>query len=180
MRKTILVILLTLLLACLFQRQAFATTKRFVIHTGSYSLDRHDLTQSEINNQVNAIVGTIPHTGYIAIGTYLDYPQQIRMWAQAIHKKHRKVFFRSAGFNSWQGRNGVPANGTTDQHRHDVVVFIQTNPDIFKSGDIFETVPDEPEGGTYWFTTYGACNLGCNPAATIEFNLFIQFTINDV
>lgn len=178
MRKVIFILIFLLLGISLSSSPVEAKT--YTIHTGSYSLDRHDLTQSEIDAQVQAIVQAIPNVGYIAIGTYLDYDQQIQMWSNAIHARGKKVFFRSAGFNAWQQRNGETYVMTPLDHRVWVSTFIRLHPTVFVPGDIFEAVPDEPEGGTYWSNTYGQGGVGANQIAKDEFNAFLQGSIIDV
>src|SRR6185503_14731823 len=100
---------------------------KLVIHTGSYSLDSNNLTQAQIDAHVDKIVDVIPNCTHLGVGTYFDYATQIRMWASSIHAKGKGMFLRSAGFNSWQGRNGVPATGTPIQHRADIVTWLDTN-----------------------------------------------------
>jgi hypothetical protein len=152
---------------------------KLTVHTGSYSIDYNNLTQTQINAHVDALVQAMPNVQYIAIGSHLDYPDQMRLWATAIHNKQRKVWFRSVGFNSWQGHNGVAATGTVDQHRADIVTWVGANYTMFKSGDIFEVVPDEPENGSYWYTTFSN-GVGTNDLSKSQFNGFIQLTIEDV
>jgi len=179
-----LIIILTLIFISAFPirakviRQA-PTNKVYTVHTGSYSLDRHNLTQTEINNMIQAIVMAIPNANYIAIGTYLDYHDQIRMWASSIHNRGRHVFFRSAGYNAWQQRNGETYVMTPTDARVWMTTFVRLYPDVFSSGDIFEPVPDEPENGTYWFNTYGSHGIGTNRQSKDEFNTFLQGSITD-
>lgn len=186
MTKKILVFLAVLLLVLgigitqgWYSHMAKSTSaKRYAIHTGSYSADRNNLTQAEIDALVLAIVKNIPNAKYIVIGTHMDYALQMRMWADSIHQRGRHVWFRSFGFNSWQGHFGFPATGTPDQHRIDMANFIVTNKDIFAPGDIFSPVPDEPENSSYWTQTYGS-PVWTKLAAKEELNYFIQDSILD-
>lgn len=150
------------------------SAKILTIHTGSYSLDRNNLTKGEINAQVDAIVSAMPNTTHIAIGTYLDYPTQIQLWTNAIHKKGKKVFFRSAGTNSWQGRNSVAAYTGSDfaeKQQASFMNFLNSNKWMFRGGDNVECVPDEPENGPGWKKYYGSF---ANASASAAFNDFLQ------
>lgn len=178
---------LIFLLICLLPSVALAkprpvavtTNHKYAIHLGSFSIDSNNHTQAEIDSLVATISANIPNVQYIAIGTYLDYPDQIRMYADAIHANGKKVWFRSAGFTTWQGRFGSLATGTPAQHRADMVSFIENNYWTFAPGDIFEAVPDEPENGNYWYTTYGSLGIGTNVQSKQEFNDFITGSITD-
>lgn len=144
------------------------------IHMGSYSIDRNDLKQEEIDAAVNAVVDELPNVDYITIGTYLDYPEQIAMWKNAAEARGKKLYVRSAGFNSWQGTFGARANGTPQEHLDRETQWIRAYGHILKNGDIFEPVPDEASNGTYWKTKYGETGIGTNEASKYEFNEFLQ------
>ena len=178
--RYLLVFLLFLLSVTSISARTRLTTlssSKLVIHTGSYSIDYNNLTQSEIDAHVLAIVSAIPNTTHIAVGTYLDYDNQLQMWANSIRSHGKKVFFRSAGFNAWQQTNGETYVMTPLDHIVWTATVVRLHPTIFASGDIFEPVPDEPENGTYWHNTYGHSGIGTNQASKDEFNQFIQDSI---
>jgi hypothetical protein len=155
--------------------------KKAVIHSGSYSIDTaNNLTQTDINAFVKAVATNIPNTDYIAIGNYLDYVAQIRMWIYAIRAAGFKVWFRSAGYNDWRGSNGITQYTSADFADHSTsqyVSFVNTNYDIFQAGDIFEALPDEPENNSMWNTTYGTIGSGTGLTA---YNTFITSSISQV
>jgi hypothetical protein len=155
--------------------------RKAAIHTGSYSIDTaNTLTQTDINKLVKAIATSIPNTDYIVVGSYLDYVAQIRMWIYAIRAAGKKVWIRSAGYNDWRGSNGITQYTSADFASHSTtqyVSFINTNYDIFQAGDIFETVPDEPENNSMWNTTYGTIGSGTGLTA---YNTFITDSISQV
>ena len=148
------------------------------VHMGSYSIDHNNLTSAQIDSAIKAVVDNIPQVDFIAIGTYLDYPEQIRLWANAIHKYGKKVWVRSAGFNSWQGTFGSQANGSAAIHIILVNSWINNNYSIFRDGDIFEPAPDEASNGKYWFIKYGPKGVGSNSTSKTEFNNFIKSTVS--
>jgi hypothetical protein len=150
------------------------------IHVGSYSIDGHAWTQDQIEKAVNAIVINIPNANYIAIGTYMDYASQITLWANAVHNAGKRLWIRSAGFNDWNGNNSVAQYTSADFADHSTsqyVTWINTNFAIFRSGDIFEPVPDEPENNSMWNTTYGTIGSGSGKTA---YNSFITSAITSI
>src|SRR3989344_3899026 len=110
------------------------------VHMGMMSIDRgepgDELTQSETDAAVEAIKNHLPQVDFITIGTYLDYPEQIRRWANSTHENRLKLELRSAGFNSWQGTNGEAPTGNPQQHLQGMLNLINENPKIFRNGDV--------------------------------------------
>lgn len=90
-------------------------------------------------------VGLVADLGvnYIAIGTPYDRVEEMRMWAQEIHKRGLNVWFRSH-WAEWEGDDGKPATLSPDDYLYRTDQFIRNNPDLFVSGDSF-TVAVEPE-----------------------------------
>lgn len=131
-------------------------------------------TQVEINAYVLAIVTAIPNCTHITVNTYLDYPTQISRWATAIRANGKIPWFRSWGYNFWQGKNGVSVDNTTaalSNHRSQQLTFISTNSSIFRNGDIWSPVPDEPENWDGWEINYVSLGTAEGKAA---YNGFIQ------
>lgn len=175
MKHWILKLLLISIFLFAMPPQASALQK--VIHTGSYSLDRNNLTQIQITAQVNTIVMAIPSTTHIAIGTYLDYPVQIQRWTSAIHNAGKKVWFRSVGSNDWDGHNGVTIYQQPDfaeKQQVKFTTFFTTYGSYFQSGDIVECVPDEPENSKNWKYFYTSFS---NPVAKTAYNNFLQTSL---
>lgn len=143
------------------------------IHAGSESIDSNNLTPDQIEKAVNAMVEAVPNQTHISIGTYLDYPDQIQMWANAAHKRDKNIYLRSAGFNSWHGTFDSNASGTPTQHIEDFTTWIGQNHSIFIDGDIVEPVPDEASNGRYWLNKYGEGGIDSTEEAKAEFNDFI-------
>lgn len=151
-----------------------------VVHIGSQSLDVHTNTQSDIDLIVNTVATKIPHLNYIAIGTYMDYPDQFEKWASAIHNVGKRMFVRSSGFSDWLGQNQVTQYTGTDFIEHcksKYVEFINQYYSIFESGDVFECVPDEPENNTMWDIVYTSL---ATTEGGIAYNNFITDSISQI
>lgn len=156
------------------------------IHIGSESIDQHTHTQAQTDAVIAAIVASIPNTDYIAIGTYLDYPADVSKWATSIHAVGKKMWYRSNGWNTWQGTNGASATGTPTQHRADTFTtantnWIRVNKAVFTTGDIFEVIPDESvdPSAAYYIRTYGASGVGTSAPSRSDYNTFVTGAITD-
>jgi hypothetical protein len=147
---------------------------------GELSTVNATLTQQQIDDAVSAIVTNVPSLTHIAIGTYLDYPTQIVMWAQSIHAAGKKLALRSLGFNDWRGTNGVSQYTSSDFDAHSTtqyVAFVNSNYTIFQAGDIFEPIPDQPEDNSRWVAQYTTIASGTGKTA---FNTFITDAISQI
>lgn len=157
-----------------------------IVHIGSQSIDANANTQAEINTIISSLVSAIPNLTHIAIGTYMDYDSghantQFSRWATAIHNVGKNVDFRSAGWNDWQGTNGVgqyTSSDFTTRHRSRLDQWIDDNFSIFKSGDIFECIPDEPENNSQWAVHYSGGLGGADGKAA--YNALITGSRSDV
>lgn len=136
-------------------------------------------SQAEIDAYVLAIVTAIPNCTHITVNTYLDYPTIISRWATAIRANGKIPWFRTWGYNFWQGKNGVAEDTTLDaltNHRSQIQTFIANNASIFQSGDVWSAVPDEPENWGGWAANYTSLATAEGKAA---YNSFIQGSIAD-
>lgn len=136
-------------------------------------------TQAQIDAYISAIVSAIPNCTHINVNTYLDYPLQIAKWATSIRNAGKIPWFRSWGYNFWQGTNGADVDNTLDaiaNHRSQQQAFIAENASIFRSGDIWSAVPDEVENWDGWDLNYTSLGTVEGKAA---YNGFIQSAISE-
>lgn len=80
---------------------------------------------------------------YIAVATPYDRSDELRNWVREIHAQGLNVWFRSH-WSEWEDTDGKRALLTPQQYLDKTVVFIKSNPDLFREGDAF-TVAVEPE-----------------------------------
>jgi hypothetical protein len=111
------------------------------IDTQVISKHWQDVTPKSIEQQVSMLKEL--GVNYIAIGTPYDRPEEIRMWADEIHKQGLNVWFRSHWLE-WEGDDGRPATMSSDEYLRKTAAFIRANPELFKEGDSF-TIAVEPE-----------------------------------
>lgn len=134
------------------------------------SAPAQQLSTAVIQQGVNLCAGL--NVTHITVDVFYDYAAYMTTWVQAVRAAGKKVWFR-CHHNAWEGNNGVSATMTPAQYLTATIAFIQANPTLFQSGDIFDACP-EADNSPYWVTTYGAgYTNGAPNAATNAFNQFL-------
>lgn len=133
------------------------------------SAPAQQLSAAVIAQGVNLCAGL--NVTHITCDVFFDYPDYMALWVAAIRATGKNVWFRPH-WNAWEGNNGVSATMTPAQYLTATVAFIQANPTLFASGDIFDMC-SEADNSPYWVSTYGAnYTNGAPNTATDAFNQF--------
>lgn len=116
----------------------------------------------EINKELQAIKNM--GANYVAIDTPYDdeFLPYLTRWIKLARKTELKVWFRG-NWSNWEGWFDYPKNLTPERHQAKTAEFIETHPDFFKDGDIFDPCP-ECENAGFWK----------QPDDNAKYNEFIQ------
>ncbi|MEK7522855.1 MAG: hypothetical protein AAB569_04695, partial [Patescibacteria group bacterium] len=95
----------------------------------------------EINKELQAIKNM--GANYVAIDTPYDdeFLPYLTRWIKLARKTELKVWFRG-NWSNWEGWFDYPKNLTPERHQAKTAEFIETHPDFFKDGDIFDPCPE--------------------------------------
>lgn len=128
----------------------------------SRDMARDILTDGELEKELQ----TIKNLGanYVAIDTPYDeeFLPLLKRWVIFARRTGLKVWFRG-NWSSWEGWFDYPKNMTPEEHNQETAKFIETNPDLFEDGDIFDPC-SECENSGFWK----------QPEDNAEYNQFIQ------
>lgn len=135
---------------CAFPVRADSIDRFFPIQSiDTMKYSRDSAQNKSVTEQIPLLVSQAATLGptHIAIGTPYDeefYPV-IKKWADEIHKRGLRVWFRG-NFSGWEGWFNYPK--FTDYNQHHILQsqFIRKHPELFVAGDIFTPAP-EPENG---------------------------------
>ena len=109
---------------------------------------------------------TIKNMGanYAAIDTPYDeeFLPYLKRWIKQARKTDLKIWFRG-NWSNWEGWFDYPKNLTPEKHQAKTAEFIETHPELFEDGDIFDPCP-ECENAGFWK----------QPDDNAKYNEFIQ------
>ena len=109
---------------------------------------------------------TIKNMGanYAAIDTPYDeeFLPYLKRWIKQARKTDLKIWFRG-NWSNWEGWFDYPKNLTPERHHAKTAEFIETHPELFEDGDIFDPCP-ECENAGFWK----------QPDDNAKYNEFIQ------
>jgi len=109
----------------------------------------HDLKfDTEIEKELLAVKNL--GANYVSIDTPYDdeFFPYLERWLELARKTGLKVWFRG-NWTSWEGWFDYPKNLTPMEHHAKTAEFIETHPDLFEDGDIFDPCP-ECENAGFW------------------------------
>lgn len=109
----------------------------------------HDLKfDTEIEKELLAVKNL--GANYVAIDTPYDeeFLPYLKRWVKLARKTGLKVWFRG-NWSNWEGWFDYPKNLTPEGHHAKTAEFIETHPDLFEDGDIFDPCP-ECENAGFW------------------------------
>ncbi|MHB8652032.1 MAG: hypothetical protein ACYC8S_02760 [Minisyncoccota bacterium] len=130
------------------KKQLFAVQS---IDTMKQSRDRaREMLQDPSDNSlIDAQMTFIKAAGatHVAIDTPYDqeFSPILKQWVVSAREHGLSVWFRG-NFSGWEGWFGY-APISREQHKKLLVAFIDNNPDIFQSGDVFTPCPECENGG---------------------------------
>ncbi|MBU1087972.1 MAG: hypothetical protein KKD05_10730 [Candidatus Omnitrophica bacterium] len=109
----------------------------------------HDLKfDAEIEKELLAVKNL--GANYVAIDTPYDeeFLPYLTRWVQLARKMGLRVWFRG-NWSNWEGWFDYPKDLTPEGHQTKTAEFIETHPDLFEDGDIFDPCP-ECENAGFW------------------------------
>ena len=117
---------------------------------------RDNLNNPAYDEDIKQQLKLIKETGanYVAIDTPYDeeFRPYLERWVKYAREADLKVWFRG-NWSNWEGWFGYEKNMSPDMHLQKTAQFIETNPDLFVSGDIFDPCP-ECENVGFWPQPY--------------------------
>jgi hypothetical protein len=138
-------VLVTLVLATPAQAQWVAKS----IDTMKESMDASDrgLTQAHIDQHIDQLAAL--HPTFITVDTPMDRVDVYRKWVQSIRRYPIHVWHRPADWGYPSKPAHLDPNVTPQIYLDHVAAFIKQNPDLFRSGDIFDG-DSESDANAYW------------------------------
>ena len=99
-------------------------------------------------DSVREQVGLLKDLGvnYIAVDTPYDRLEDLRVWAEEIHRLGINVWFRSH-WTGWEGDEGAPNIMSPEEYLEETGKFIVNNPNLFLEGDAFTMAVEAEQVG---------------------------------